>query len=172
MARRPPAGPPPGENIILPRRPNRLLAALPPADLKALERRSEAVDFQFEEVVQEPGKPIRVVFFPESGMFSSTVTMEDGGTVETGGTGHEGFNGIPLFYGSTESLTVVSCELPGGGRLLPADIFREELSKRGALYHAVARFTPGGLGPGHAAGRLQPAPQRRGASGAMAPDDP
>lgn len=141
MTRRPPPGRPPGETIVLPRRPNLLLGSLTPEELRQLEHSLRPTEYQFEQVIHQPGEQIEGAFFPESGMFSSTITMEDGRTVETGGTGHEGFIGIPLFYGSTESLAVVSCEVPGGGRLLPVDIFRRELNKRGAFYHAVARFT-------------------------------
>ena len=138
--RLPPPARKPAERIVLPRRPNLLLAALPAEELRTLSSGMRGASWKLQQALNQPGNPIEEVYFPESGMYSTTVTMEDGGTVEVGGTGYEGMVGVPLFYEQTTPAAPVMCEVPGYVRALRTDRFRREMAKRGALYHVVARF--------------------------------
>lgn len=66
--------------------------------------------------------------------------MEDGGTVEVGGTGYEGLVGIPVFYGETMPAAEVMCEMPGDVLALRIDRFRQQLVSHSGLWTAVARY--------------------------------
>lgn len=129
-----------GDEIILPRRENLLLRRLPSEELESLRSGLRPTAYERGDVLNEPGAAIDAVFFPESGLYSTTVTMQDGGTVETGGSGYEGLVGIPLFYGSDVSFSRVECEMPGKGQTMSAEVFRSELNKHSSLYNAVARL--------------------------------
>jgi CRP-like cAMP-binding protein len=133
MAKSPP--PPP----TLPE--NRLLAALPPADRERLLHRADEVTLARGDVVYRANGPIHHVYFPRTGILSMVIDMEDGGTVEVGTIGLEGMVGLPAFHGAGSSPTRVYCQVPPCVcRRVPAEWFRAEAGKSGALQAVVNRF--------------------------------
>ncbi len=75
---------------------NSLLAALPPAEHQRLLDGLEPVTLKFGELLQEPGLPIRYVYFPVDCAISLLATAEG---PEVGLVGYEGMVGIPLALG-------------------------------------------------------------------------
>jgi hypothetical protein len=73
---------------------NRLLAALPPADLDLLAPELETVALDQDAVVSRAGDQIEHVFFPHSGAISLMIDMANGQTVATAAIGCEGAVGI------------------------------------------------------------------------------
>ena len=61
---------------------NKLLAALPRADVAALERHAESVDLPQGKVLYEPGEAIRYAYFPHTCVVSLVAVLEDGRTAE------------------------------------------------------------------------------------------
>ncbi len=76
---------------------NRLLAALPPADVDLLVPELETVALDQDAVLSRAGDEIEHVFFPESGAISLMIDMANGETVATAviGRDHAAFNRSP-----------------------------------------------------------------------------
>ena len=69
---------------------NRLLAALPPADLGLLTPHFQRVSFEPDAVLVRSGDELDQVYFPHSGAIVFMVDMPDGETVATTLMGREG----------------------------------------------------------------------------------
>ena len=78
---------------------NQLLRRLPPKQLDRLISHLEAVKLPLKRVLQTRGERIEFAYFPESSVVSFVVTLEDGGAVEVGMVGREGFVGIDILLG-------------------------------------------------------------------------
>jgi len=82
---------------------NRLLMALPAADLDLLRPHLETFSLDLRQVLETANKPIRWVYFPESGLASVIAyTKEDRG-VEVGLFGSEGMSGLSVVMGDNQS---------------------------------------------------------------------
>lgn len=75
-------------------RKNRLLAALPPADLERYFSGLGMVDLRQKQVLIEQGAPITDLYFLEEGIASLLTTMTDGSTIEFSMIGMEGIVGV------------------------------------------------------------------------------
>src|SRR5437868_6793403 len=78
---------------------NRLLAALPPAILRRLERSLQRFELRLGEVVNEPGDRQKQSIFPENGVISVINTMQEGRAIEVAAIGREGMSGVPALLG-------------------------------------------------------------------------
>ena len=74
---------------------NRLLAALPPADLDLLVRHFRLVELERDAVLVRSGDPIERIYFPLSGLIAFVMDMPNGQTVATAVVGNEGAVGRP-----------------------------------------------------------------------------
>lgn len=83
---------------------NRLLAALPAAELALLEPHFERVDLERGQLLHPAGEPIESVWFPETGVVSLRVTLTSGGAADIGTVGREGFVGHAVLFGDTNSI--------------------------------------------------------------------
>src|ERR1022692_3414997 len=81
--------------------------------------------------LHEPNRLVEFVYFPNAGMVSIVVAMEDGKTVEVGEVGKEGFAGIPALFGVSTSPVRMIVQISGGG-------FR----MRSSALQGVLRSTP------------------------------
>ena len=75
---------------------NRLLAALPPADLARLWPRLETVELAHRQTLHAPEEAIAAVYFPEAGYLSRLAPMDDGDSAEVGLIGPEGMAGLAV----------------------------------------------------------------------------
>lgn len=85
---------------------NRLLAAIPKKEYKALLPRLERVPLNFNEHIYEPGDVIRNVYFPESGVVSLLSRVDLHSSIEVGVVGNEGMAGMSAFLGVETSANV------------------------------------------------------------------
>jgi CRP-like cAMP-binding protein len=100
-----------------------------------------AIPLPVREVLYRPNGPIDYVYFPRTGVMSMVIRMEDGGSVEVGMVGYEGFVGVPAFLGTDRSPTQVFCQVPGSGLRMPVAAFRDEVRREGAFQLAIMRYT-------------------------------
>jgi CRP-like cAMP-binding protein len=93
---------------------NRLLAALSPADFKAILPYLEWYDLKLRDTVYEPDEIAKYAYFPVSGICS--VIALTGGSVksETGIIGREGFVGSSIVLYAGSSLLMSSSRLREG----------------------------------------------------------
>jgi CRP-like cAMP-binding protein len=82
---------------------NRLLTALPEAELKFLEPHLEAVSLAPGSLLYQAGDTIRHVYFPNNGMISMLSVTEQGQSVEVGFAGFEGMIGLPALLRQSET---------------------------------------------------------------------
>ena len=119
---------------------NRLLAALPPADLAAIWPRLEPVEYNQRTVIHAPGEPITAVLFPENGWVSMLALLLDGNSAEVGIVGFDGMVGLPLLLGSDSSPVEAMIQAPGTMLRLSAEAFHEEVERSPALRKLLLRY--------------------------------
>jgi CRP-like cAMP-binding protein len=119
---------------------NRLLAALPKDERRALEPDLESVTLEFRSILHEPGDPTPYVYFPDSGVLSLLTVLADGEAVELGHVGNEGMVDIAVFLGleASESRTVV--QVPGEAHQMDAGRFREHLESLPGLRRLLGAY--------------------------------
>ena len=125
---------------------NRLLAALPQADLERLAPHLERVYLERGTVIYDPHVPIEQVCFPEGALISIVSVMSDGTAIETATIGVEGMVGHAIFHGAPMATEQAFTQIPGEAVLMKADAFRAALAESEALrrlmhLHALAIFT-------------------------------
>lgn len=119
---------------------NRILAALPPEELRRLAPRLTATPLTFKQSLSKPDRPIKQVCFPDSGVCSVMSVMHSGAAAEVGTIGNEGITGLALFYGDVTEHSEVMVQVPGAGRTMPADVFLAELARKETLYTLVKHY--------------------------------
>jgi CRP-like cAMP-binding protein len=119
---------------------NRILDALPPADLHRLWPDLKPVELPFRQSIQTPGGPIAAAHFIESGFVSMIITLEDGDGAEVGLVGSEGVLGLPLVYGTDRSDIEGMVQHGGVALQLEAEAFTEALEWSPALRRQVLLY--------------------------------
>ncbi len=125
---------------IDPPEPNRLLAALPPADLAWLRPRLEAVKLALRAPIQASNARIDSVYFPQTGWVSMVALLDDGRSAEVGLVGREGMVGLPLLHGSDRSTVEAIVQAPGTMLRLSAEGFHEAIEHSAALRALLMRY--------------------------------
>ena len=75
---------------------NRLLASLGAADLTHLRRHLREIPIEHGEMLEDPGRSVEAVYFPQTGMISLIVQMPEDSSVEVGTVGSEGAVGMAV----------------------------------------------------------------------------
>ena len=122
-------------------RENRLLAALPTAELLRLTPQLDGFSLQQGQVLYESGARISEVYFPTTALVSTLYEFEDGASAETALVGNEGIVGIAVFMGG-ESRLGRAVVLSGGHAFrLNAQALKDEFERSGPLMHLLLRYT-------------------------------
>jgi CRP-like cAMP-binding protein len=119
---------------------NNLLAALPRKSYERLLPALSPATLVFGEVLYEPGKPMRHVYFPGQCLVSLLTLVEGHLALEVGMVGREGMVGVPLALGVTDS--PMRALVQGGGPALRmgAARFRSELERSPPLRRGLNRY--------------------------------
>src|SRR6478752_5998824 len=120
---------------------NKILASIPDGDRQRLSRRLEPVSLRFGQVLYEPGRAIRYVYFPVNCLVSLLTSVDRRRTLEVGMVGNEGMAGMPFILGV--GISGVRALVQGAGRALrmAAGPFRAEFDRTPALQQALYRYT-------------------------------
>jgi CRP-like cAMP-binding protein len=119
---------------------NRLLRALPLKALKELLPALQPVPLPVKQVLHRPGDHLDFAYFPETGMVSIVLPLEDGGTIEVGTVGSEGMLPIASVLGDTVASSEAMVQLEGSALRMPADILRQRLDANAALRRHFGRY--------------------------------
>ncbi len=121
---------------------NKLLSALPLVDRQRISSYLTTVPAPFKHVFYKQDGAIDDVYFPGSGAWSLTKTMENGGTAEVGTIGNEGMIGSAVFFGDRQSHTEAIVQLAGevDPYKMPVAAFMAEMELRGAFFNRVIRY--------------------------------
>ena len=123
-----------------PRR-NRLLGALPPADLERLLPHLDLARLLVGDVVCESGALMSHALFPTTAIVSLQYVMENGASAEIAGVGNEGMVGVPLFMGGDTTTARSIVQTGGIGFRMRASVLVEEFNRHGALMKLLLRYT-------------------------------
>jgi CRP-like cAMP-binding protein len=120
--------------------PNSLLAALPRKSYQQLLPALSPVMLVFGEVLYEPGKPIREVYFPGECLVSLLTPVDGHLALEVGLVGREGMVGIPLALGIDASAVRALVQGAGPALKMGAARFRTELRASPPLQRELYRY--------------------------------
>lgn len=120
---------------------NQLLAALPRKEYKRLLPQLESVTLQLMDVLYESGEPIKYIYFPNEGLISLLVIMEEGTPREVGLIGHEGMLGVAVVLGMNATPTRALVQMPGSAMRMKANALRVELKRGGAMQNMLQRYS-------------------------------
>jgi len=119
---------------------NSLLSALPRKEYQHLLTTLEPVTLTFGEILYEPGKPIRHVYFPCDSLVSLLTLVDGHRALEIGMVGREGMLGIPLALGIDDSPVRALVQGTGTALRMKAARFRSEHQKHGSLQSELNRY--------------------------------
>ena len=132
-----PNRPPPDRS----RSPNRLLAALPPADYQRILPSLRVTPMKFKQVLQKHGEKVTTIYFPWGGVCSIVNVMQDGRMVEVATVGREGMVGITAFLGGDVPPGETFVQVPDGdGQAMPVEAFRSEVARNGPFRDLMNRW--------------------------------
>ena len=120
---------------------NQLLAALPGEEYRRLLPHLESVPLPFMKILNEGGETIKHVYFPDDGLISLLIVMEDGTVREIGVIGNEGMLGTAVALGMKTTPTRALIQLPGSARRMKAGALRDELELGGVLPQVLRRYS-------------------------------
>jgi len=120
---------------------NRLLAALPEENYRALLPFLEPVPLPLGMAVYESGAKQGYVYFPTSCIVSLLYVLENGSSAEIAVTGNEGLVGIALFMGGETTPSRAVVQSAGQGYRLKAALLKTAFESGGALQHLLLRYT-------------------------------
>jgi CRP-like cAMP-binding protein len=117
---------------------NTLLKAL---DAEAVARlRLSPVSFELKHEMEYPHRPVKHLYFIESGMASMTTTFEDGSQVEVGTFGYESVIGVSALMGTHKSLNRIYTQIPGHGYYCTVEAARKEFRMGGSFHWLALRY--------------------------------
>lgn len=119
---------------------NRLLAALPHADLALLKPHLSEVVLEQGVVLQEQGDRVEQVYFPEEGMISLLAVMQQGEAIETATIGREGAVGSLSGLGPRRSHTRAVVQVAGSASRIAATRFRKAAEQSQAIRDIIVRY--------------------------------
>jgi CRP-like cAMP-binding protein len=119
---------------------NTVLASLPKAELVRIRATLEPVNLRFGQMLYEPGKAIRYVYFPIGCLISLLTAVDQRRSLEVGMVGKEGMAGMPFILGI--GVSGVRALVQGGGDALrmAAGPFRIEFNRSPRLQEALYRY--------------------------------
>ena len=92
---------------------NSLLLAIRARALGKLLPHLEVVPLTLKDTLESPGDQLRHAYFPQAGMISITVPLDDGRPVEVGTIGKEGMLGTSLLLGGQTALNTAMVQIEG-----------------------------------------------------------
>jgi CRP-like cAMP-binding protein len=119
---------------------NRVLASLPREQFVRLQGLLDTVTLRFGQVLYEPGKSIRHIYFPVDCLISLLTAVDQRRSLEVGMVGNEGMAGMPFILGM--GVSGVRAIVQGGGEALrmAAAPFRIEFDRSPELREALHRY--------------------------------
>ncbi len=103
--------------------------------------RLEPVELIFGEILYEPGKPIRQIYFPSESLISLLTIVEGHLALEVGIVGRDGMLGISLGLGKPNSPVQALVQGAGKALRMSAGLFSKELVRSAPLRRELQHYT-------------------------------
>ncbi len=120
---------------------NKILQRLPEHESQLLLAQMERISPPLGEIVAHPGVSPKWVHFPESGVLSSMVVLENGSTVEGATVGNEGMDGFYLLADRMANPYKINVQVEGELLRLPAAAFKQAMAASPSLAQLLLRYT-------------------------------
>ncbi|HZY61771.1 MAG TPA: Crp/Fnr family transcriptional regulator [Edaphobacter sp.] len=122
---------------------NQILASLSESDLARVAPHLSPVDLKLGRILFEAGDPVWTVYFLEEGLCSNVVALANGGTVEVGIIGRDGFVDVSAVLGTGHSLNRCVIQIAGSGFAIKSSILREQINESETLRSSLQRAVQG-----------------------------
>jgi len=123
-------------------RQNRLLGALPAAELNLLIANLKLIPMPRGKVIYESGVESKHVYFPTTSCIVSMLyVMEDGACAETAAVGNEGMVGVTSFMGGGTTSSRAIVQSAGHAFQLAVETLKNEFSHLAGLQRLLLRYT-------------------------------
>ena len=119
---------------------NRILLAIPDDEFTAVRPLLDEVEMPRHKIFYDQGEKIEHAYFPNEGMVSLVVLVNDGRSVEVGITGAEGVVGAPLAFGFESAPMRAIMQIAGRGLRVPSLTLEEAFHRAPCLKVLVERF--------------------------------
>lgn len=119
---------------------NHLVDLLPRKDRLRFMAGCESIDLTLAEVLCEPGKPTKYVYFPTEGFISLVAVVKGSPGVEVGMVGREGMLGVQLALGVAAAPLHALVQGAGKALRMGAQAFKAELSASTQLQSELNRY--------------------------------
>ena len=119
---------------------NRLLTALPAADLALLSPHLVETNLDSGVVLQESGQPIRRVYFPHAGLVSLLGILPEGQAIDTASIGRDGAIGLSAGLGAQIALSRAVVQLPGRAAQIAPNRLAEVAAHSRAVQDMIVRY--------------------------------
>jgi CRP-like cAMP-binding protein len=119
---------------------NKVLLSVSDKEYRAIRPHLEYLSMPRQLSLYEPNDPLKFVYFPNAGMVSLVIEMENGNTVEVGEVGKEGFAGIPAAVGMRKSQVREVVQIAGEGFRVRVDELQRVLRSSPQLQQILTRY--------------------------------
>ncbi|MDB5439130.1 MAG: Crp/Fnr family transcriptional regulator [Caulobacteraceae bacterium] len=121
---------------------NRLLAALPQAELDLILPSLSVLALAHGKVLFEPGDEVETTYFPcSTTMVSLGIVLADGREIEAATIGHEGAIGGIISNGAKPAFGRASVQIPGAAYAIPTQRLEEAKQRSRRLDETFARYS-------------------------------
>jgi CRP-like cAMP-binding protein len=119
---------------------NKLIAGLAVKDFNRIRPHLERITLPQHERLLRPGAPTEYAYFPESGMVSLILSLEEGHVVEVGLVGNEGIVGVLAGLGASRISGEAIVQMPGSGLRMNTDVLRKEIGVNPSIRQMLLRY--------------------------------
>ncbi|HTS12236.1 MAG TPA: Crp/Fnr family transcriptional regulator [Candidatus Limnocylindrales bacterium] len=119
---------------------NKILLKIPDVEFRLVRQHLEFVELPNHLRLHEPGETVEAAYFPNRGLISIVVAMQDGRNVEAGLVGSEGSVGTALAVGLRMSPMQHVIQVDGDGFRLEREALEELLPSAPQFRYALARY--------------------------------
>ncbi len=119
---------------------NEILRSIPDREWQLVSRKLRALETPSHFVMHEPHQASKFLYFPQSGLISLVVFMQDGRTVEAGIVGNEGIVGMPAMMGYPRHPLQEVVQISGAALRIPLGDFRKLAPRLPQLLDSANRY--------------------------------
>jgi CRP-like cAMP-binding protein len=116
---------------------------MPDSEYRAIRPHLEFLSLPHHRSLHEPHQKLEFVHFPNQGLISLVVALNDGETVEAGLLGNEGVAGMPAVLGLTRSPLREVVQISGNGFRMRVETLQEMLRFTPQLQVMLSRYAAG-----------------------------
>ena len=119
---------------------NRLLLALPAADMKRLTPALKRVECKRQQILLDADSTLDEIYFPDCGVISIVAVYSDGSIIEMATIGREGCTAMQAVLGAKRSSARLYVQLPGSAAKMPRAAFNRAMSAIPAFRNLMNAF--------------------------------